>query len=163
MKRYCWMPPPKPCSDRPPYRSSVRGRARTEPRAEGDGLAPLLIGQAKPSGYPPRGFLLLGHQGGDAPSSMPWAYNAKFAAGVPYCLPFATPAFIKAITLTLSPENKLRISRGKIVTRYTVRHGLPINVHRGLDAGVTHQLLSYGERRSCFIQPRSIAVLLFVR
>ena len=33
---------------------------------------------------------------------------------------FGPPAFIKAaITLTPSPENKLRISRGKIVTRYT--------------------------------------------
>jgi hypothetical protein len=32
---------------------------------------------------------------------------------------FAAPAFIKAaITLALSPENKLRIPRGTIVTRY---------------------------------------------
>src|SRR5665213_174477 len=37
---------------------------------------------------------------------------------------FATPAFIKAaITLTLSPENKLTISRGRIVTRYNRGRG----------------------------------------
>src|SRR6266550_2140076 len=40
----------------------------------------------------------------------------------------------------------------------TIRHGLSINVHRGLDARVTHQLLLDGERRSSLIQPRSIAV-----
>lgn len=36
---------------------------------------------------------------------------------------------------------------------FTVRHGLPVNVHRGLNAGVTHQLLLDGERRPRFIQP----------
>ena len=40
----------------------------------------------------------------------------------------------------------------------TIRHGLSINVHRRLDARVAHQLLLDGERRSGFIQPRSIAV-----
>ena len=30
----------------------------------------------------------------------------------------------------------------------TVRHGLPVNVDRGLDAGVPHQLLLDGERRA---------------
>ena len=41
---------------------------------------------------------------------------------------FGPPAFIKAaITLTPSPENKLRISREKIVTRYsTSKHKNPV-------------------------------------
>jgi hypothetical protein len=40
----------------------------------------------------------------------------------------------------------------------TIRHGRSINVHRRLDARVAHQLLLDDERRSGFIQPRSIAV-----
>jgi hypothetical protein len=40
----------------------------------------------------------------------------------------------------------------------TVRHGLPVNIHRGLDAGVAHQLLLDGERRASFIPPGPIAV-----
>jgi hypothetical protein len=39
-----------------------------------------------------------------------------------------------------------------------VRHGLPINVHRRLDAGMAHQLLLDGERRSSFVQPGPVAV-----
>jgi hypothetical protein len=41
---------------------------------------------------------------------------------------------------------------------FTVGHGLAIDVHRGLDAGVTHQLLLDGERRPGLIQPRPVAV-----
>ena len=39
-----------------------------------------------------------------------------------------------------------------------IRHGLAVDVHRGLNAGVAHQLLLDGERRPCLIQPRPLAV-----
>jgi hypothetical protein len=41
---------------------------------------------------------------------------------------------------------------------FGVRHGVAVDVHRGLDAGVAHQLLLDGERRPGLIQPRPIAV-----
>src|ERR1017187_8580749 len=39
-----------------------------------------------------------------------------------------------------------------------VGHGLAVNVHGRLDAGVTHQLLLGGERSACIVHPGSVAV-----
>ena len=39
-----------------------------------------------------------------------------------------------------------------------VRHRPTVHIHRGLNAGVAHQLLLDGERRPGFIQPRPVAV-----
>jgi CRISPR/Cas system endoribonuclease Cas6 (RAMP superfamily) len=63
--------------------------------------------------------LLLSHQGGESSELEALGIQREDRRRRSLLFGFGAPAFFKAaITVTLSPENKLRISRGKIVTRY---------------------------------------------
>ena len=63
--------------------------------------------------------MLLSHQGGESSELEALGIQREDRRRRSLLFGFGAPAFFKAaITVTLSPENKLRISRGKIVTRY---------------------------------------------
>ena len=95
------------------------GVAPGRTQGRGDGLAPLLTGKATTLEQV-SGVLLLLDQGGDVPERRPWAFNAKIAVGAPYSSGSNTPDIAElANSLTHAPENKVKISRRKIVTRYS--------------------------------------------
>ena len=88
--------------------------------------------------------MLLSHQGGESSELEALGIQREDRRRRSLLFGFGAPAFFKAaITVTLSPENKLRISRGKIVTRYTqVLIGIarPMYAHDPIGVDLDHTL-----------------------
>ena len=99
----------------------MRGRARADAQGRGDGLAPLLIGKATTLEHVSGVLLFAPIRVVMSPSGGLGYSNAKTARRALLILRLRVrPGITKPInSLTNSPENKLRISRGKIVTRYS--------------------------------------------